>query len=143
MAVVSMSYLLEAGVHFGHQTKRWNPKMKEYIYTSRDDIYIIDLQKTAKKIELTERNVLLKFKECLDASKQPINGVDLFVPGAKQKPAVLYIDRKKVIPHCDEIYYMLGQYFTRQRKKIKVQTTMNKIPIISFCSAGPRPPHRP
>jgi len=46
-----MSYLLEAGVHFGHQTKRWNPKMKEYIYTSRDEIYIIDLQKTAKKIE--------------------------------------------------------------------------------------------
>ena len=51
MAVVSMGYLLEAGVHFGHQTKRWNPKMKEYIFTSRDDIYIIDLQKTAKKIE--------------------------------------------------------------------------------------------
>ena len=51
MAVVSMTYLLEAGVHFGHQTKRWNPKMKEYIFTSRDDIYIIDLQKTAKKIE--------------------------------------------------------------------------------------------
>ena len=51
MAVVSMSYLLEAGVHFGHQTKRWNPKMKEYIFTSRDDIYIIDLQKTAKKID--------------------------------------------------------------------------------------------
>ncbi len=51
MTVVSMSYLLEAGVHFGHQTKRWNPKMKEYIFTSRDDIYIIDLQKTAKLIE--------------------------------------------------------------------------------------------
>ena len=51
MPVVSMSYLLEAGVHFGHQTKRWNPKMKEYIFTSRDDIYIIDLQKTVKKIE--------------------------------------------------------------------------------------------
>ena len=51
MTVVSMSYLLEAGVHFGHQTRRWNPKMKEYIFTSRDDIYIIDLQKTAKKIE--------------------------------------------------------------------------------------------
>ena len=49
MTVVSMSYLLEAGVHFGHQTKRWNPKMKEYIFTARDDIYIIDLQKTAKK----------------------------------------------------------------------------------------------
>lgn len=51
MSVISMNYLLEAGVHFGHQTKRWNPKMKEYIFTSRDDIYIIDLQKTAKLIE--------------------------------------------------------------------------------------------
>ncbi len=51
MTVVSMNNLLEAGVHFGHQTKRWNPKMKEYIFTSRDDIYIIDLQKTAKMIE--------------------------------------------------------------------------------------------
>ena len=51
MAVVSKSYLLEAGVHFGHQTKRWNPKMKEYIFTARDDIYIIDLQKTVKLIE--------------------------------------------------------------------------------------------
>ena len=51
MAVVSMNYLLEAGVHFGHQTKRWNPKMKEYIFTSRDDIYIIDLEKTVECIE--------------------------------------------------------------------------------------------
>ena len=51
MTVVSMSYLLEAGVHFGHQTKRWNPKMKEYIFNSRDDIYIIDLQKTVEKME--------------------------------------------------------------------------------------------
>ena len=51
MAVVSMSYLLEAGVHFGHQTKRGNPKMKEYIFNSRDDIYIIDLEKTQKLLE--------------------------------------------------------------------------------------------
>ena len=51
MAVVAMSYLLEAGVHFGHQTKRWNPKMKEYIYSTRDDIYIMDLQKTTEKLE--------------------------------------------------------------------------------------------
>ena len=51
MTVVSMNYLLEAGVHFGHQTKRWNPKMKEYIFTTRDDIYIIDLQKTLACIE--------------------------------------------------------------------------------------------
>ncbi len=51
MAVVSMNYLLESGVHFGHQTKRWNPKMKEYIFSARDEIYIIDLKKTAEKIE--------------------------------------------------------------------------------------------
>ena len=51
MAVVSMKQLLEAGVHFGHQTRRWNPKMAEYIYLERNGIYIIDLQKTVKKLE--------------------------------------------------------------------------------------------
>ena len=51
MTVVSMNNLLEAGVHFGHQKRRWNPKMKEYIFESRDDIYIIDLQKSVKKLE--------------------------------------------------------------------------------------------
>ena len=51
MAVVSMKQLLEAGVHFGHQTRRWNPKMAEYIFTERNGIYIIDLQKTVKKVE--------------------------------------------------------------------------------------------
>ncbi|MBQ3048683.1 MAG: 30S ribosomal protein S2 [Oscillospiraceae bacterium] len=51
MAVVSMKQLLEAGVHFGHQTRRWNPKMAQYIFTERNGIYIIDLQKTVKKLE--------------------------------------------------------------------------------------------
>ena len=51
MAVISMKQLLEAGVHFGHQTRRWNPKMKKYIFTERNGIYIIDLQKTVKKVE--------------------------------------------------------------------------------------------
>ena len=51
MGVVSMKQLLEAGVHFGHQTRRWNPKMAEYIFTERNGIYIIDLQKTVKKLE--------------------------------------------------------------------------------------------
>lgn len=51
MAVVSMKQLLEAGVHFGHQTRRWNPKMAKYIFTERNGIYIIDLQKTVKKLE--------------------------------------------------------------------------------------------
>ena len=51
MAVVSLKQLLEAGVHFGHQTRRWNPKMAEYIFTERNGIYIIDLQKTVKKLD--------------------------------------------------------------------------------------------
>lgn len=58
MSVISMKQLLEAGVHFGHQTRRWNPKMKRYIFTERNGIYIIDLQKTVKKLrKLTERCV--------------------------------------------------------------------------------------
>ncbi|WP_026174312.1 30S ribosomal protein S2 [Effusibacillus pohliae] len=51
MAIISMKQLLEAGVHFGHQTRRWNPKMARYIFTERNGIYIIDLQKTVKKVE--------------------------------------------------------------------------------------------
>ena len=51
MSVISMKQLLEAGVHFGHQTRRWNPKMAEYIFTQRNGIYLIDLQKTVKKVE--------------------------------------------------------------------------------------------
>ncbi|MET3682165.1 small subunit ribosomal protein S2 [Alkalibacillus flavidus] len=51
MAAISMKQLLEAGVHFGHQTRRWNPKMKRYIFTERNGIYIIDLQKTVKKVD--------------------------------------------------------------------------------------------
>ena len=51
MSVISMKQLLEAGVHFGHQTRRWNPKMKPYIFTERNGIHIIDLQMTVKKIE--------------------------------------------------------------------------------------------
>ena len=55
MAVISMKQLLEAGVHFGHQTRRWNPKMAPYIFTERNGIYIIDLQKTVKKLEEAPR----------------------------------------------------------------------------------------
>ncbi len=75
MTVVSMNYLLEAGVHFGHQKRRWNPKMGEYIYTSRDDIYIIDLQKTAKKLE-----------EAYEAMKQVAeNGGKVLFVGTKKQ----------------------------------------------------------
>ena len=68
MAAVSMKQLLEAGVHFGHQTRRWNPKMKEYIFTERNGIYIIDLQKTVKKVEeayLFVRDIAAEGKDVL------------------------------------------------------------------------------
>ena len=75
MTVVSMNYLLEAGVHFGHQKRRWNPKMKEYIFESRDDIYIIDLQKTVKKLE-----------EAYDALKEiTTNGGKIIFVGTKKQ----------------------------------------------------------
>ena len=68
MAVVSMKQLLEAGVHFGHQTRRWNPKMAQYIFTERNGIYIIDLQKTVRKIDeayMFVRNLALEGKSIL------------------------------------------------------------------------------
>ncbi len=75
MTVVSMNYLLEAGVHFGHQKRRWNPKMKEYIFTTRDDIYIIDLQKTVKMLE-----------EAYDAMKEVAqNGGKVLFVGTKKQ----------------------------------------------------------
>ena len=68
MAVISMKSLLEAGVHFGHQTRRWNPKMAPYIFTERNGIYIIDLQKTVRKIEeayMFVRNLSMEGKSLL------------------------------------------------------------------------------
>ncbi len=68
MAVISMKQLLEAGVHFGHQTRRWNPKMAPYIFTERNGIYIIDLQKTVRKIDdayMFVRNVAMEGKSVL------------------------------------------------------------------------------
>ncbi|TNJ64324.1 30S ribosomal protein S2 [Paenibacillus hemerocallicola] len=75
MAVISMKQLLEAGVHFGHQTRRWNPKMDRYIFTERNGIYIIDLQKTVKKVEEAYNFV----KSVADQ-----NGTILFVGTKKQ-----------------------------------------------------------
>ena len=79
MAVIAKSYLLESGVHFGHQAKRWNPKMKEYIFTTRDDIHIIDLQKTVEKIEEAYAEIL---KACENGGKV------LFVGTKKQAKEV-------------------------------------------------------
>ena len=95
MAVVAMSYLLEAGVHFGHQTKRWNPKMKEYIYSTRDDIYIMDLQKTTDKLE-----------EAYNALKEIVanGGKVLFVGTKKQAQEV-----------CKEEAARTGMYYMTER----------------------------
>jgi small subunit ribosomal protein S2 len=75
MAVISMKQLLEAGVHFGHQTRRWNPKMDKYIFTERNGIYIIDLQKTVKKVDEA-----YNFVKSVSAE----NGTILFVGTKKQ-----------------------------------------------------------
>lgn len=95
MTIVSMNYLLESGVHFGHQKRRWNPKMKEYIYTTRDDIYIIDLQKTAKKLE-----------EAYVAMKQI----------AEEGGKFLFVGTKKQAQEaCEEAAVRTNMYFVNER----------------------------
>ena len=95
MSVISMKQLLEAGVHFGHQTRRWNPKMAEYIFTERNGIYIIDLQKTVKKIEeayafvrsVVESNKEILFvgtkKQAQDAIKEDAERVGMYFVNAR------------------------------------------------------------
>ena len=95
MAVVSMKQLLEAGVHFGHQTRRWNPKMAPYIFTDRNGIYIIDLQKTVKKVEEAYNFV----RELSDQVKDI-----LFVGTKKQAQESIEVEAKR----C-------GMYYVNQR----------------------------
>ena len=95
MAVISMKQLLEAGVHFGHQTRRWNPKMSRFIFTERNGIYIIDLQKTVKKVEEAYKFV----KEVAETGK-PI----LFVGTKKQAQEAI----KEEAERC-------GMYFVNER----------------------------
>lgn len=84
MAVIAKSYLLEAGVHFGHQAKRWNPKMKEFIFTTRDDIHIIDLQKTVERIEEAYAELL---KACENGGKVLFVGTKKQAKEASQEEA--------------------------------------------------------
>lgn len=95
MSVISMKQLLEAGVHFGHQTRRWNPKMAPYIFTERNGIYIIDLQKTVKKIDEA-----YDFMKEVAATGRPV----LFVGTKKQAQAAIEDEAKR----CD-------MYFVNQR----------------------------
>ena len=91
MSVISMKQLLEAGVHFGHQTRRWNPKMAPYIFTERNGIYIIDLQKTVQKIDAA-----YAFMKSVAASGKPI----LFVGTKKQAQNAIHDEAIK----CGEYY---------------------------------------
>ena len=95
MSVVSMKQLLEAGVHFGHQTRRWNPKMAEYIFTERNGIYIIDLQKTVKKVDAAYHVIKSVVEE---------GGKILFVGTKKQAQESIAEEAKR----C-------GMYFVNQR----------------------------
>ena len=95
MSVISMKQLLEAGVHFGHQTRRWNPKMAPYIFTERNGIYIIDLQKTVKKIDEA-----YEFMKEVAATGKPI----LFVGTKKQAQQAIMDEARR----C-------GQYFVSER----------------------------
>ena len=130
MAVVAMSYLLEAGVHFGHQTKRWNPKMKEYIYSTRDDIYIMDLQKTVTKLE-----------EAYEAIKKIVadGGKILFVGTKKQAQEVCREEAART-----NMYYMTERwlggtltnfktirnrvYYLEKIEKMETDGTFDKLP---------------
>ena len=95
MSVISMKKLLEVGVHFGHQTKRWNPKMAPYIFTSRNGIYIIDLQKSSKKI---------------DEAYKAMNEI------AEKGGKVLFVGTKKQAQECvKEAAEKCGMYYVNQR----------------------------
>ena len=114
MSVISMKQLLEAGVHFGHQTRRWNPKMSRFIFTERNGIYIIDLQKTVKKVEEAYKFV----KEVAETGK-PI----LFVGTKKQAQEAI----KEEAERCG-MYYVnqrwLGGMLTNHKT---IQTRINKL----------------
>ena len=83
MSVISMKQLLEAGVHFGHQTRRWNPKMAPYIYTERNGIYIIDLQKSVGKVDdnLSRPDICsFNMLSCVPTERQPQIAVKTMIP---------------------------------------------------------------
>ena len=86
MSIISMKQLLEAGVHFGHQTRRWNPKMAPYIFTQRNGIYIIDLQKTVRMIEQAYNFV----REVVESGKSILfvgTKSRLMIPSTRKQPA--------------------------------------------------------
>ena len=120
MSVISMKQLLEAGVHFGHQTRRWNPKMAEYIFTERNGIYIIDLQKTVKKVEeaynfvreITEQGGEILFvgtkKQAQESIKEEAERVGMYYVNARWLGGMLtnFTTIKKRIQRMDQLKKM-------------------------------------
>ncbi|MBO5221989.1 MAG: 30S ribosomal protein S2 [Clostridia bacterium] len=120
MAIISMKQLLEAGVHFGHQTRRWNPKMAEYIFTERNGIYIIDLQKTVKKVEeaynfvreITEQGGEILFvgtkKQAQESIKEEAERVGMYFVNARWLGGMLtnFSTIKKRIQRMDQLKKM-------------------------------------
>lgn len=122
MAVVTMRQLLEAGVHFGHQTRRWNPKMKRYILTDRNSIYIIDLQKTVEDINRT-----------YDFVKETVahGGTILFVGTKKQAQAVIREQAERVgMPYVTERW--LGGMLTNFQTVAKRISRLRELEQIDF-----------
>ena len=107
--IVSMKALLEAGVHFGHQTRRWNPKMAPYIYTERNGIYIIDLQKTVKKLE-EAYNFVRQLSE---------NGQSLLFVGTKKQAQEAIKDEAL---RCN-MYYVNARWTGRHDDQLKTMRT--------------------
>ena len=120
MAVISMKQLLEAGVHFGHQTRRWNPKMATYIYTERNGIYIIDLQKTVKKLEEAYNFVR-------DLAAQ--GGTVLFVGTKKQAQEAMKEEAEKVGMYYVNARWLGGMLtnFKTMRKRVERLNQLNRM----------------
>ena len=120
MSVISIKQLLEAGVHFGHHTRRWNPKMQEYIFTERNGIYIIDLQKTVKKFdeaynfvrELSEKGGTLLFvgtkKQAAEAIKEEATRCGMYYVNVRWPGGMMtnFKTIKKSINRLNNLYKM-------------------------------------
>ena len=120
MSVISMKQLLEAGVHFGHQTRRWNPKMAEYIFMERNGIYIIDLQKTVKKLE--EAYFFVR-----DIAAQ--GGEILFVGTKKQAQDAVREEAEKIGMHYVNARWLGGMLtnFKTMRQRVERLNQLNKM----------------
>ena len=122
MSVISMKQLLEAGVHFGHQTRRWNPKMAEYIYTERNGIYIIDLQKSVGKVDEA-------YNAIYDVAAQ--GGSILFVGTKKQAQEAVKTEAER----CG-MYYVNERWLGGMLTNFKtIQSRINRLKEIEAMEA--------